>query len=206
MTPPPDDPKELARERVWLERIASGDRQAFAEIYQSFSARLYRQVLMPMLGNPAAAEDALAETFRTAFLKIGEFRSREVSLYFWVRRIARNKALDLHRAAKVSGRALARFEELADPSFDPAATPEDLVEEKWDFPKLQGEVRDTLERLNPRYRRAIELRFHEECSREQCARALGVTLGTFDVVLLRALRAFRKQWMEERTLEGGAGG
>lgn len=51
-----------------------------------------------------------------------------------------------------------------------------------------------LESINPRYRRAIELRFLEEQPREACATALGVTLGTFDVVLLRALRAFRAQW------------
>jgi RNA polymerase sigma-70 factor (ECF subfamily) len=51
-----------------------------------------------------------------------------------------------------------------------------------------------LERLNDRYRRAIELRFLEELSRESCAAALDVKLGTFDVLLLRALRAFRKDW------------
>jgi RNA polymerase sigma-70 factor (ECF subfamily) len=48
--------------------------------------------------------------------------------------------------------------------------------------------------LNARYRRAIELRFVEEFSREECAAALDVKIGTFDVLLLRALRAFRKEW------------
>ena len=51
-----------------------------------------------------------------------------------------------------------------------------------------------LARLNPRYRRALELRFFEERSRQECAAALEVKLGTFDVLLLRALRAFRKEW------------
>ena len=51
-----------------------------------------------------------------------------------------------------------------------------------------------LQALNPRYRRAIELRFLEEHPRERCAQLMEVKLGTFDVVLLRALRAFRKNW------------
>jgi len=51
-----------------------------------------------------------------------------------------------------------------------------------------------MQHLNERYRFAIELRFVEELSREECAARLGVKLGTFDVLLLRALRAFRKEW------------
>ena len=43
-------------------------------------------------------------------------------------------------------------------------------------------------------RRALELRFFEERARPECAEALGVKIGTFDVVLLRALRAFRREW------------
>jgi DNA-directed RNA polymerase specialized sigma24 family protein len=50
--------------------------------------------------------------------------------------------------------------------------------------------------VNPRYRRAIELRFLDDRSREDCARLMEVKLGTFDVLLLRALRAFRQQWHE----------
>jgi hypothetical protein len=36
----------------------------------------------------------------------------------------------------------------------------------------------------------------EDLSREQCSTNLGVSIGTFDVLLLRALRAFRKEWTE----------
>jgi RNA polymerase sigma-70 factor (ECF subfamily) len=36
----------------------------------------------------------------------------------------------------------------------------------------------------------------QELSREDCARRLGVTIGTFDVLLFRAVRAFRKHFGE----------
>jgi RNA polymerase sigma-70 factor (ECF subfamily) len=61
---------------------------------------------------------------------------------------------------------------------------------------VQKAVTSVLERLNARYRRAIELRFVEELPREECALALEVKIGTFDVLLLRALKAFRKEWTE----------
>jgi RNA polymerase sigma-70 factor (ECF subfamily) len=48
--------------------------------------------------------------------------------------------------------------------------------------------------LQDRYRVAIELRLVQELSREECARRLGVTIGTFDVLLFRAVRAFRKHF------------
>ena len=55
-------------------------------------------------------------------------------------------------------------------------------------------------RLQDRYRTAIELRLVQELSREDCAQRLGVTIGTFDVLLFRAVRAFRKQFGERAEL------
>ena len=48
--------------------------------------------------------------------------------------------------------------------------------------------------LQERYRTAIELRLVQELPREECAKRLDVTIGTFDVLLFRAVRAFRKQF------------
>ena len=195
MTSTTEDQQQLLEwERKLLDRLARGDRQAFVDLYRHFAPRLYSQVLMPVLGNRSAAEDALSETFRTALQKVGDYQHDQVSVFFWLRRIARNKALDMHRATKVTGRALARFEQMVTPVLNDNPSPETLVSLKWDRPALEGKVLEVLGRLTPRYRRAIELRFFEERSREECAEQLEVKLGTFDVVLLRALRAFRKQW------------
>ena len=63
-----------------------------------------------------------------------------------------------------------------------------------DHEALEARIGVALSQLNPRYRRAIELRFLEERERADCAEAMEVKLGTFDVLVLRALRAFRKAW------------
>lgn len=191
-----NDSSQRLWERSCLERARRGETAAFGDIYDAYAKRLYERVLMPVLGNPAAAEDALAETFRIAFQRLADFQPGEVSIYYWLARIAKNKALDLHRARKVTGRALANFENLLEPLLAPHASPEELLDREVSKHALGQAIQATLEQLNERYRRAIELRFLLDQSRESCAERLGVKLGTFDVLLLRALRSFRKHWEE----------
>jgi RNA polymerase sigma factor (sigma-70 family) len=188
--------EELRRERQLVARALEGDKAAFAELYRNFAPKVFARVLMPKLGNREAAEDALAETFRTAFEKLDSFTDRGVSVYFWFARIATNKALDMHRARGTTGRALSNFEALMAPLSEGTPDPGELLDLRTDFVSLRKAVAAAMAELNERYRRAIELRFVEERSREECAEALGVKIGTFDVLLLRALRAFRKEWTE----------
>ena len=191
-----NDSSRRSWERQCVSRAVQGDAQAFGEIYDAYAERLYRRVLFTLLGNATAAEDALAETFRVAFQRLGSYRPGEVSIYHWLAAIARNKALDMHRARKVTGRALASFEALLEPLALAPDSPEQLFEQESSRRRLGVAVESTLGQINARYREAIALRFLEDQSREACAARLGVKVGTFDVLLLRALRAFRKRWEE----------
>ena len=184
----------IAKERQLVARMREGDQRAITEIYRAFAPRLFARVLMPKLGNRQAAEDALSETFRTAIEKLDKFDDKGVSLYFWMSRIATNKATDMHRVKARTRRALASFEELLAPLRPSAPRPEKQLAQKERDAMLKEYVQMTLGRINPRYAKAIQLRFMEDRSREACAEMMEVKLGTFDVVLLRALRAFRKEW------------
>jgi RNA polymerase sigma-70 factor (ECF subfamily) len=186
----------LAEERVLLAKARKGERAAVATLYRTFARRLYGTVLMPRLGNAQAAEDALSETFRTALERLDTFDDHGVSIYFWLSRIAVNKATDMHRVKARTRRALTSFEELLAPLRPSAPRPERVLEEAERESHLREAVSTVLDRINPRYREAIVLRFIEDRSRQECAEALDVKLGTFDVLLLRALRAFRKEWEE----------
>jgi RNA polymerase sigma-70 factor (ECF subfamily) len=192
-----DAAKRLRWERGVLERVRRGEATAFGELYRAYAATLYRQVLYPALGNRTAAEDALAETFRTALQRLGQFESNDVSIYFWLARIAKNKATDMHRAKNVTRRALANFERLLAPSEAVSTTPEGDLDQARGLHDMRQQVERALGQINERYAQALRLRFLEDRSREECATALEVKLGTFDVLLLRALRAFRKHWEEQ---------
>lgn len=178
-----------------------GERQALGWLYDAHSRRLYQNVLYPLLGNRTAAEDALSETFRSAFRNLANVRPGSEGIYPWLAKIARNKALDMHRARVTTGRALTNLQSLITPLMGEAASPEQLLDGAVSHQDLASAVQNTLTQLNERYRRAIELRFFQDQPREICAELLGVKLGTFDVLLLRALRAFRKVWPTEGALD-----
>jgi RNA polymerase sigma factor (sigma-70 family) len=192
-----DSAERLGWERGLLSRLRAGEVAAFEQLYDAYAKLLYARVLYPALGNRDAAEDALAETFRVAFERISQFELGQVSIYFWLARIAKNKALDMYRARSITGRVLANFEALLTPlrsECSESDSPEFQLSEQVERARVQQVVERALSRLNERYRQAILLRFFEDRSREECAALLEVKVGTFDVLLLRALRSFKKQW------------
>jgi RNA polymerase sigma factor (sigma-70 family) len=183
-------------ERACLARIRRGDADAFAELYRAFSGPLYAQILMPRLGQPALAEEALADTFRSALERLDTFRDHRQSIWSWLARIAVNRATDQHRHRARTQVALASFGDLLGAQASPQVDPHDALERAAEQQRLRAAIAATLETIAPRYRRAIELRLVEERERADCAAVLSVTVPTFDVVLLRAVRAFRKAWTE----------
>jgi RNA polymerase sigma-70 factor (ECF subfamily) len=193
-----NDQERLRWERRQISRAKDGDTGAFAELYRAYADSVYRRVLVPKLGDRSAADDALSETFRTAWQRLETYDAQGVSIYFWLSRIAANKATDMHRARAVTGRALAGFEVMVAPFLDPAVDPHGALTERDEQLALKRAIERCLERINPRYADAIRLRFIQELSREACADALDVKLGTFDVLLLRALRSFKKQFQADR--------
>ncbi|MDH5493649.1 MAG: hypothetical protein OEY14_16970, partial [Myxococcales bacterium] len=110
--------ERLRWERRCIERVLSGEASAFGELYREYAPLLFSRILMPRLGNRAAAEDALAETFRTGLEKLHQFDPRKVSVYFWFARIAGNKAMDMHRVKARTSRALTNFEGLLAPLLE----------------------------------------------------------------------------------------
>ncbi len=197
MAPDFRDPVWLRTERRLLARARKGDREAFGELYRAFAPALYRQVLLPRLADEATAEDVLADTFITAYDRLSRFEQRGVSLYFWLARMAANKATDVHRSRGRYGRALVNFERLLDPLVQPGGQGDEELVRRVDADELRRRVAGVLSRINPRYRRAIELRIMQGRARQECAGEFEIKLGTFDVLLLRALRAFGKEWTDE---------
>lgn len=179
-------------ERLRLAR--EGNRRAFDDLYRAFAQPLFVQILMPRLGNREAAEDALAETFRSLLEHVGDFHSESTSVWFWLTRVAVNKATDMHRSQARKSRALASFESMLVPSLAESTTPRDALEQEHEARLLKQRVQDVLSRIHARYQRVLTMRLFEEKPREECARELEVKVATFDVLFLRSIRAFRSEW------------
>jgi RNA polymerase sigma-70 factor, ECF subfamily len=182
-----------------LDEVRRGNRRAFSELYEAYAGRLYSHVLLPRLGNASAAEEALAETFRAALEHLGGYERQPGGIFRWLTTIAMNKATDIHRERARTGKALASFESLVAPLRE---SPEAFVEGRLDQERLRLAVAEVLAQIPPRYRRAIELRVLEDLPRIECARRMEITIGNFDVLLLRALRAFREAWVARHGEKG----
>lgn len=188
------DEAALEAERVEVERAQAGDRAALGAILRRHGPSLYRSVLLPRLGSPAAAEEALSITYAKVVERIDQFAWQSVGIYPWLRVVALRVALDALRARKrevpLDVDDLAREVDRADRAMRDEADASSIAKE--DESEARRKVEAALARINPRYATAIRLRVLEERPREDVARELGVTTATFDVVLHRAMAAMRK--------------
>ncbi len=186
-------PEWLAWEREVVARARTGDRRAMGELYEAFAPSLFREQLLPRLGNRAAAEDALSETFTALVEHLANYEDTGKSLWFWLVRVAVNKATDVFRSRSRGGRNVANLERMLAPVLATPLTPVEQYAEAERTARLRARITAVLDSISPRYKQAIVLRILQEHPRDVCAKELGVTVATFDVVLLRSLRAFRAE-------------
>ena len=187
---------ELEQEQRQVEEAQAGNLDAMRPILERYAQPLYGTVILPRLGDAASAEDVLRDTLATAVEKIRRFTWQGKSIYPWLRQIAINKVYDVHRQAKRSRRlADAMVHEVA-AETDPETHADAQLIADQERAVHRARIDEAMTHIAERYRLAIELRLIQELPREDCAKRLGITIGTFDVLLFRAVRAFRKHFGE----------
>ena len=184
-----NDLPPLDEERAVVRRIRKGDREAAGQLFRWFADGLYRRAILPRLPVPVLAEDVLKDTFRTALEKIETFTSHDRSIFFWLRRIAIHRPIDVHRRRKRERKASEHAETTIDRTMSQPPPPPDRGHE---VSQTREQVDAALDQMNPRYAQALRLRLIEDRDREECAATMGISVGNFDVVLHRAAKAFRK--------------
>ncbi len=165
-----------------IDRARTGDRAAFAELYDTYADEVYRYVLY-RVREPADAEDLTSDVFTRAFAAIHRYRWQGKSFLAWLYTIARNLVTDRRRRDRPTvdienAYGLAAGEPSA---HDHAVRGEDVV-------ALQG----ALHLLTGEQRQVIELRFTGDLSSAQVARKLGKNEGAVRALQFRALARLRK--------------
>lgn len=184
----------LEEERRLIEEAKSGNLDAMRPIFEHFATPLFTSVILPRMGERAAAEDVLRDTMVTAVEKLEKFRWQGKSIYAWLRQIAVNKVYDVHRKNKRSRKLVDALAVEVPVSTQPEQRADARLIAAEEKKINRSRIDTTLGQLNERYQTAIRLRLIEERSREECARQLSITVGTFDVLLFRAVRSFRKRF------------
>jgi RNA polymerase sigma-70 factor, ECF subfamily len=155
---------------------------AFDQLYRSSRDDVYAYVA-GLLRDRSAAEDVTSATFERAYRKRSRFDPARGSPRAWLFGIARNAALDELRRRKRTAQMIA---EPVDDDF--RAAPEEVVE----IGLRRGVVRAAFERLAPRERELIALKFFAGLSNAEIAALLGVSESNAGTMLHRTVTKLRE--------------
>jgi RNA polymerase sigma-70 factor (ECF subfamily) len=172
-------------ERALVE-MARAEPEAFAELYRRYFPRVYAFAYR-RTSVPEVAEDITSAAFERALRGLGSFTWRSGGFGAWLFRIVANELVDHYRrtARASSDRALgAAHALLADGTADPA--------DEVGGGDTAAEVLEAMSDLNPRYQRALSLRYLSGLTPDEAAAAMGMSKATMAVVVHRAARALRR--------------
>ena len=166
----------VADDRELVTQALRGDDTAFEYLFNRYRDAIHR-LFVQRLGGTNDADDLLQETFIKVYINLHRY-SGEFTFGQWVYTIARNTFIDFVRRRQDD---LPIDERFAAPASS-APTPEESVINL----QQRTQIEYYLDRLSPRYRQLIEMRFFDEYSYEEIAAKLSLPLGTVKTQIHRA--------------------
>ncbi|WP_407077880.1 RNA polymerase sigma factor [Streptomyces sp. NPDC126499] len=167
------------------ERIRSGDRAAFAEIFDAHARAVYAHAVRTS-GDRALAEDVMSLTFLEAWRLRDKLRDEVGNVRAWLLGIATNVLRNTARAARRHREAMAR---LPPPEASPDFSDE-VVGQMADAQRLAAVAR-ALRRLRRTEREVFTLVVWSGLGYAAAAEAMGIPIGTVRSRLSRAREKLR---------------
>ena len=166
--PGEDEPDPLA---VLLARSSRGDQQAFAELYDRTSARVYG-LARRVVRDPAQAEEVAQEAYLDIWRQAARHDAARGGVLAWMLTIVHRRAVDRVRSVESSRDRDTRFARLGDgPDYD-------VVEETVSASLDSARVRRALSTLTDVQREALTLAYYGGYSHREVSELLDVPLGT----------------------------
>ena len=140
------------------------------------------------------SRDIAAETFLKAFLKIGSFKWRGISLSAWLFRIATNELNQYYRSSKYKPQSLQQL--LENPEMEKllhyeADDEKEIMENELRAYNDYDVIRKNLLKLDIKYQEVIALRYFEQKTNGEISQILGKNEGTVKSLLSRGLEKLR---------------
>lgn len=182
---------EAATDARLLEKIACGDQQALAELYDRFSG-LLMALARRILGGDGEAEEILQEVFLQVWKQAGRYDSGRSSVSTWLVLITRSRSIDRLRSQQVKDRTLGQLrQEKPDRHTSPEGPRSVLYGER------RRRLREEMARLPNEQREVLELAFYRGMTQSEIADTTGIPLGTVKTRTLLAMKKLRKALADE---------
>ena len=154
-----------------MERVARGDQEAFASLYDALSPLVYGLVLR-VVRDPAHSEEVTQEVFLEVWRQAKRFDADRGHARAWITVTAHRRAVDRVRAAQA-----ASDRDLREGIRDFQSSYDD-VEHRVEVALDSERVHRALESLTEAQRQAIHLAYYGGYTYPEVAQALGLPLGT----------------------------
>ncbi|MEZ8186231.1 sigma-70 family RNA polymerase sigma factor [Shewanella sp. 5S214] len=165
-----------------LSASADGDKQAFADLYQSTSSQLFA-VSLKMLGRRELAEEVLQEAYVKIWHNATEYQHGKGSVLTWMISIVRYRALDMLRYQKV--RKEDPLEDGQEAIFDEPSND--------DGPQVhKNQLDQCMSELEPQQKQAIHLAYYNGLSHHEVVGHLDLPLGTIKSWIRRGLQQLQR--------------
>lgn len=171
-----------------FEAFRQGDRGAFAELYDRYSAALYG-VITKVVHEDVRAEEALQDTFLKIWRSAANYDPAKGRIFTWMLNIARNTALDVVRSAEFRNSANVQTIGMHVYRNAKAEQPGQMDQIGMDR---------VLEHMSPEHRQVIEMAYYQGWSQQQIADRTGVPLGTVKSRTRTALNQLREALKDQR--------
>ncbi|OBH92604.1 sigma-70 family RNA polymerase sigma factor [Mycobacterium sp. E2733] len=181
MTGPPTPSTDLD---ALLHKVARGDRDAFAAVYDLTKSRVYGMV-MRVLRDHGYSEETTQEVYCEVWRTAPSYDPSRGSALSWLLTIAHRRAVDRVRTEDASGKRDSRY---AAASADPAS---DVVADSAIAGDERRRVVECLGALTDTQRECIQLAYYDGLTYSQVSDRLAANLSTIKSRMRDALRALR---------------
>jgi len=167
-----------------VSRATSGDQQAYAELLGRYRDAIYF-MLLKMVNNSSDAEDLTIEAFGKAFKNLDQY-TPNFAFSTWLFKIATNNCIDFIRKKRASTVSIDGTAEDQDTTSVTIQSDTPDPEENMINKQKIKLLREVVNKLKPRYRTLVELRYFKEYSYEEISEELELPIGTVKAQLFRA--------------------
>ena len=171
----------IASDQQLIERVLGGDASAFEHLFNRYRDSILQLYLQKTGGNIDDSNDLLQETFVKIYLNLQRY-SDQYTFGQWIYTIARTTFIDYVRRKRDDTVSIDSLREASGISTWNEPNPE----ERMITHQNRARIEAFLDRMSPRYKELIELRFFKEYSYEEIASHLNLPMGTVKTQIHRA--------------------